>query len=134
VPGLSVLIGVILAGVGLVSYFGAGAGWFEAPQSGTALIPAYFGAALIVCGLIVFVNDKARKHAMHVAAMIALFGAIGGPMQPVKKLAKGETPDVTSAAFVAQMTMTVLCVVFVVAAVRSFIAARRARQAGGAAA
>jgi hypothetical protein len=133
VPGFAVLIGVMLAGVGLVSYFGAGAGWFEAAQSGTALIPAYFGAGLIICGMIVFVKENARKHAMHVAAMIALFGAIGGPMRPVMKLAKGESVDFTAAAFVAQAIMTVLCVVFVVAAVRSFVAARRARQTGGAA-
>jgi hypothetical protein len=127
------LIGVILSGIGLVGWYGAGAGWFEAEQSPTALIPAWIGVALMICGMIVTVKESARKHAMHVAAMIALLGAIGAPMRPVMKLAKGESVNFEGIAFVSQAATSLLCLAFVVLAVRSFIAARRARQSGAAA-
>jgi hypothetical protein len=128
------LIGVILSGIGLVGWYGAGAGWFEAKQSFTALIPAWIGVVLMICGLIVTVKDSARKHAMHVAAAIALLGAIGAPMRPIMALAKGDSVNFEGVAFVSQVSTSVLCLVFVVLAVRSFIAARRARQAGSASA
>ena len=69
-------------------------------------------------------------HAMHVAVLLALVGfggSVGGLVGAVKHLA-GTEPERVLATW-GRAGMAVLCVIFVVAAVRSFIAARRARAA-----
>ncbi len=92
----------------------------------TALIPAFFGGLLILCGLIVAMAPKSRKHVMHLAAMVGVLGAIGGFVPIIRS---GDL-DVTKPAIRNGLLMTVVCVVFVVLCVMSFIEARRARQAG----
>jgi hypothetical protein len=49
----------------------------------TALIPAAVGVVLGVLGAISFC-DKARKHAMHVAAMVGLLAGLGDAVQLVQ--------------------------------------------------
>jgi hypothetical protein len=91
----------------------------------TALIPAFFGGALILCGLIVAVAPKTRKHVMHLAAMVGVLGAAGG-LVPI--LRSGEF-DLAKPAVRTGLLMTFVCVFFVVLCVKSFIDARKARQA-----
>lgn len=124
----SILIGVLLAIVSAVTIF------LSTKFSPTALIPAGEGVLLILFGLIAR-NPKARMHAMHGAALVGLLGgamatvmfvilvskALGGTEQPVSK-------------WVSLGGMSLLSIVFVVLCVNSFIAARRARKAGEAAA
>ncbi|MCS6866274.1 MAG: hypothetical protein RMJ56_09495 [Gemmataceae bacterium] len=120
----TVICGALLVLVGIVGY-----GTSEVqPPSLTALIPAFFGVALIVCGLFAF-NDKIRKHAMHLAAVIGLLGVVGGFMPLIRQINKGDGFDPFKKSAVAGELMILVCAVFVGLCVNSFIQARRARKA-----
>lgn len=111
------LFGVILIVLGIASYTLTGR------TSVTALIPALFGAMLVVCALVAR-NESARKHAMHAAVAIALIGAIASLIRAMPAVAGG---SVTRPAVLAQLAMAVLLLVYVALGVQSFIAARKAR-------
>ena len=86
----------------------------------TALIPAAFGLALVLLGAVGKAKESLRKHIMHVAVLIALAGFV---VPAVRLLRMSEYSF--NAAFIAQLTMALVCLAFVVLAVRSFISARR---------
>ena len=93
----------------------------------TALIPAAFGIAYVICGLLAR-KDEMRKHAMHAAAMLGVIG-FAATVPGVIKFAKmigGEQIEQPAAA-ISKTIMCVLSTVFVALCVRSFIAARRNR-------
>ncbi len=92
----------------------------------TALIPAFFGLPLILCGVIAL-NDGMRKHAMHAAAVIGLLGFILplGRMIPAMIRGTFELNTATQG----MIAMSVLSLIFVALCVKSFIDARKARQA-----
>ena len=98
-------------------------------ESPTALIPAGFGAVFGILGFLAG-NESIRKHVMHGAAMLALlgvFGSLRGVLSlPAVLAGTAERP----AAAISQTVMAVVCVVLLVIYVRSFIAARKAREAG----
>ncbi len=122
-PTLAIVFGLILDAMGLGAYLASGA------KSITALIPAFFGTPILVCGLLAKFVPGIRMHVMHVAALFGLLGTLGGlgmglpklggliagtierPMAPIMQIALGSV----SLAFLA------LCV-------KSFIDARRARK------
>jgi len=119
--GVSIGIGIALTLLGIVGYAASGA------ASVTALIPAAFGIALTVLGILAR-NEQLRKHAMHGAALLAVIGfaaTVSGFVKLFTLLGGGtvERPW----AVVAQSIMAVLCAVFVVMCVSSFILARRTR-------
>ena len=118
----TILFGVLLIATGLAGYFGTGA------VEKTALIPSGFGVVLLVCGLLAS-NENRRMLAMHIAVLFGLLGAIGVIPTLLKTLLK---EDRSLAALVAKTVTLVLCVVFVGLCVRSFIAARKAREAAAA--
>ena len=89
----------------------------------TALIPAFFGAVLVVCALIAR-NEALRKHAMHAAVAVGLIGAIAALARGIPAALGG---DAARPAVLSQLAMGVLLVVYVALGVRSFIAARKAR-------
>ena len=121
----TLICGALLVLIGIVGY---GASDVQPPPR-TALIPAAFGAALLLCGSLAF-NPKFRKHAMHVAAMIGLIGAIGGFMPLIRQMTKpGADFDPTKKSAIAGELMILVCVVFVGMCVNSFIQARKARDA-----
>jgi hypothetical protein len=123
---LAVGLALVILAVG--SYVATGA------QSMTALIPAIPGALFIALALIGMRGPGARKHAMHVAAALALLGVLGtAPMSLPRLFAwmGGTTPERPAAVF-SQAVMALLCLILLIVAIRSFIAARRAREAGGA--
>ncbi len=103
-------------------------------QQKTALIPAYFGAPLLVCGLLAM-RETWRKHAMHAASLIALLGTLmpGAMvmMTIIKVVGGGEIAR--PIAFGLQAAMAVVCGVFLVLCIQSFIQARRKRNAQAAA-
>ncbi len=105
-----------------------GIGGYAAFQSPTALIPVAFGVLLAACGLVAR-KEHLRRHAMHAAAAVALLGFL--PSVPgllgIPDLLAGEAAR--PAAVVLRSVMAVLCLGFLVVAVRSFVAARRARTA-----
>ncbi|NLY01008.1 MAG: hypothetical protein GXY83_33375 [Rhodopirellula sp.] len=117
---LSAALGILLIALGLVSYFGTGR------ESVTALIPAFFGLPILIAGL-VGLQESFRKHAMHLATLLALLGLIGALERPVRKLATG-AELAWSAPLISQLTMAALCFGFVILAVKSFVDARRRRQ------
>lgn len=126
VPAL--ITSLLLIVVGVVGYINGTPG-ADGKVSPTALIPAFFGAIIGICGVLAF-NPKFRKHAMHLAAMVGLLGAIGGIMPLVRQYNKTGSFDPTKPSAVAGELMILICLVFVGLCVKSFIDARKARQAG----
>src|SRR5690349_1148902 len=108
---IAILFGILLAGLGGGMYV------YTDMVSMTALIPAYFGAALLVCGVIAL-NDKFRMHAMHLAALIGLVGFAMPAYMVIKGLIGGGTfgPAQTE-----QAAMSALCLIFLAMCVKSFI-------------
>ena len=115
-PATTRLFGLILIVLGVASYVMTGR------TSITAMIPAFFGAALVVWAL--FARPvSGRKHAMHAAVALGLIGglmALGRGVPGVMRA--GMTPAVLS-----QLAMGVLLLIYVALGVQSFIAARKAR-------
>ena len=112
-------LGIVLLALGLGSYFGSGR------TSVTALIPAFFGLPLLALGCVAL-KENVRKHAMHVAVAISLLGCVGavrGLAKLPRLLTGGEVERPTAVAI--QSAMSVLCGVFVLLCVQSFIKARR---------
>ena len=119
----TMLIGALLCVLGVVSY-GMGAQTGSAERSPTALIPAGFGALLLLLGFGALIRPGARKHFMHAAAAVGLLGALGGFGMFFARIgSRGFTLATGS-----MLTMGVMCTLLVILAVRSFIAARRARE------
>lgn len=127
----TLICGALLVLVGIVGYGTAEPKPGKDSPSLTALIPAAVGAALLLCGSLAF-NDKYRKHAMHLAAVIGLLGALGGFMPIIRQVSNTGNFDPTKPSAVAGELMILICVVFVAMCVNSFVQARKARRAGGA--
>lgn len=121
-PRVTIVFGVLLILVGVISYL-------IHPVSVTALIPAFVGVILVGLGAIAL-SPGARKHAMHVAVIVGLLGFLAAAGRLIASLASGKTPSTLGATSLGLMAL--LTGIFVVLCVRSFIAARRARQAGAA--
>lgn len=121
---ITLVIGIALIGLGLGGYFGTGT------SSLTALIPAVFGAILALLGFMA--RDEAkRKVAMHIAVLIGLIGFLGSVPGLMKLPALlGGQEVARPAAVISQSIMGVLTAVFVALCVKSFIDARKGRQAG----
>ena len=116
-PSTTRVFGLLLIVLGTAAWVTTGR------TSVTALIPALFGAVLVICALVAR-KESARKHAMHAAVAIALIGAIASLARAVPAAMNG---DATRPAVLAQLAMAVLLIVYVVLGVQSFIAARKAR-------
>lgn len=93
-------------------------------KSYTSLIPAGFGLLLEICGAISLSKPGLRKHLMHLAALVALVGFVGGFM-PIGRAGF----DFGKASVVVGLIMSALCLIFLVICIRSFVAARKARKA-----
>lgn len=127
-PLISVAFGILLIALGLEGYTNKlGIFNVEKLHSFTSLIPAFFGAFLLVCGLIGLM-PASRKHMMHIAAMVGLLGTLGGLGMGLKALFVGEN---FGAAGRMQIVMGVISLAFLVLCVRSFLEARRRRKAAG---
>jgi hypothetical protein len=99
-----------------------GVGAFAVSSSNTALLPAMFGALLAALGLLAQRMDGLRKTLMHVAAVVALLGALA-PAAALGIRAAAMSPLALSV----NLGMLALCGGLLVLMVRSFIAARGAR-------
>lgn len=119
---LSIAYGAIFILMGLVSYFGISS------ESITALIPAFFGLPMLVLGWL-GLNEKYLKHTMHAAAVLMLlgfFGTVGGLIKFFKMLGGAETAR--PAAVTVQAIMAIMCLVFLIIAVKSFVDVRKNRK------
>ncbi|MEM6916552.1 MAG: hypothetical protein AAF491_08305 [Verrucomicrobiota bacterium] len=119
---LTYLCSALLIGLGAFGYFGyeiLGA----AKQSITALIPAFIGIPMLIGAL---VANKSVKVGIHIAVLFSFFGALAGLGRIIPGSIKGSLDwGKPSTLFIA--AMTAICLFYTVMAVRSFIAARRAR-------
>ena len=120
--------GFLLIVVGVVGYAQQDPNPDTGKVSMTALIPAFVGAVLMLCGALAL-NEKLRKHAMHFAAMVGLVGALGGFMPLVRQYSKTGSFDPLKPSALAGEAMILICLVFVGLCVNSFIQARKARKA-----
>jgi uncharacterized membrane protein len=119
----TIIFGILLGVVGVAGYFGTGM------VSVTALIPAFMGLPFLLLGALAY-QDRLRKHVMHLAAALALVGflvtaSMGWPK--LVTLATGGHVERPAAVY-SQSITALLCGIFVVLCVNSFIQARR-RQA-----
>ena len=123
---ISFLFGALLVALGAFSYYAS------EPKAATALIPAGFGVVMLILGAVASRGAAANKHAMHVAAILNLLGAGAGLSRGIPNVIKYLSGDHTVwLKAVSQGGMGLLCLVFLVLCIRSFIAARRNRLAGG---
>lgn len=122
-PTTAILCGVFLIVLGVAGYV---SGVMSDRASLTALIPAAFGIALAGLGIVArAAQEGLRKHLMHAAVVVALLGFLATAGRLLPRL--GELT--ASPAVISQVLMALICLVFVGLAVRSFIAARKARNA-----
>lgn len=119
---LTFLCSALLILIGLVGYLAWEAIGASA-QSVTSLIPAIVGVLMLIGGIIAL---KKNKLGMHIAVTFSLLGALAGLGRLVPGLVKG-TVSFSDAGPKLVLAMTVICLFYTVMAVRSFIAARRAR-------
>ena len=116
-PKVSVVFGFLLSVLGLYGYFGMGR------ASITALIPLFIGVPIIILGLLAF-NEKRIKDSMHAASVLVLLGLIGSVYRFLKKAMMGNLDGSSMILII----MSVLCIIFLILAINSFIEARKARE------
>lgn len=119
---LTLVLALLLVALGFVGYVGTGS------LHPTALIPAWIGLALGICGfLAISPNERRRKLFMHINVTIALLGFIGSTVEAIRGYvhakSAGMAPDQISLA--SKVTLAGLLFIYVILCVRSFIAARR---------
>lgn len=118
-PNTAIFVGILLIIIGFVGYIN---GMMTDKASITALIPTAFGVLIALTGLVARAKESSRKTMMHIAAGVALLGflAVGGRM-----LSKFSELSM-SPAVISQALTAIVCLIFVIMAVRSFVNARRA--------
>ena len=120
---LTVVIGGILIVLGVVGYVATAA------ASLTALIPTAVGILLLICAAVAIRKPAAHRHAMHAALAIALIAALGSLRNVVRLGDLLAETAANPAAVLLTTVMFVLLVGYLVAGIRSFVAARRRRIA-----
>jgi hypothetical protein len=113
------VLGLLLMLLGFVGFIGTDA---EYPA---ALLPVYFGLALVLLGLL-GQQDRLRKHAMHTAAMVGLIGVLLPTILIVLALTAEENRN--SILLAEQVALAAACALFVALCVKSFIDARRRQR------
>ncbi|MBX7152111.1 hypothetical protein K1X84_10750 [bacterium] len=121
-PKVTMLFGFLFIALGVGGYF------VTDRVSVTALIPAFFGIALVILGYIAR-KENLRKHMMHIAVLLGLLGLIGSFSGLIKLFTLLSGNEVARpAAVVSQSIMAIACLVFVMMCVYSFISARIAKK------
>ena|SRR5215203_5059127 len=117
-PTTAIGCGLSLILVGIAGYV---YGIWGGNASVSALIPAFFGLVIALLGAFAKSNENLRKHLMHAAVLVGLIGFIIPAFRLLSKLG-----DLTlSAAVVSQLAMALICLIFVILCVQSFVNARR---------
>ncbi len=122
---LTRVFGIVLVVLGAVYFVLTGS------AHPTALIPAYFGVVLFVCGLLANTEDAKRRMLwMHIAVTVGLLGFLFPAIRGGRALAHSASLTVVQrTAAQEEVFMAVVCGVFTALCVRSFIAARVGRTA-----
>ena len=116
-PKISIVLGFLLSILGLYGYFGMG------EVSITALIPLFIGVPIIILGVLAF-DEQRLKHSMHVASVLILLGLIGSLYRLVHKVILGNIDG----SLIILILMSVICIIFLILSINSFIEARKARE------
>jgi len=111
---ITMMVGFVLFAVGL-AFWG-----ITGKVALTALIPSYFGIALMVCGALSR-RPSRRKLFMHVAVTIGLLGFL---FPGIRGLMTWMKTHEFGMALKEEALTAVICLVFVLLCVRSFIKAR----------
>ncbi len=119
-PTTSIVCGMLLIVIGTAGYV---IGMTAERASITALIPAFLGLILVLLGALAGIRESLRKHLMHAAVIVALLGFIATAGRLVSRLSEISL----SPAVLSQASTAVICLVFVILAIKSFSAARRER-------
>jgi hypothetical protein len=98
---------------------------FAMSGSRTALMPAYFGGALAVLAGLALAFEGARRHLMHVAAVVALLGALAPAAALMIRAAR-----MSPLALGVNVGMLTLSAALLAMMIRSFVVARRNRAEG----
>jgi len=119
------VFGILLIALGLIGFWGTGS------IHSTALIPTWFGLALVAGGILaISPSEGRRKLFMHINVTIGLLGLIGAIAAALQGYGHarslGVDPDYIALA--AKLTMAGLLLIYVNLCVRSFIQARRSRK------
>jgi heme O synthase-like polyprenyltransferase len=124
----TICIGFLLILVGVGGYLAGHPDPVSGHVSYTALIPAWVGLALAVCGIIAL-KPAARMHAMHTAILIGLLAIIAVAVRlPQTWTEYHQTPGTSPLKLASMLSTLLLCLIFVALCVRSFIHARRNRK------
>jgi preprotein translocase subunit Sss1 len=121
-PSTAIACGILLILIGITGYV---YGLTNGNASPTALIPAAFGLLLAILGAAARAKENLRMHIMHAAVLVGLVGFLIPAWRVLSNLG-GIT---LSAAVVSQIAMALVCLIFVLLCVKSFIDARRNRVA-----
>lgn len=120
---LTIVFGILLIVLGIVGYVGTGS------IHPTALIPTWAGILFVLFGVLANSPDAKRRMIwMHVAVTVALLLFLGTVPAVIDfiRLSRGFAfPH--PAAIKEKAAMSLLCLIFVLLCVRSFISARRQR-------
>ena len=120
-PSTSIACGTLLVLIGILGYVNS---VMTEHPSYTALIPAGVGIVLVLLGIFARKSEGLRKHLMHAAVLIALLGFIASAGRLVSKMS-----ELTyNAAVVSQVSMALVCLLFVILAIKSFADARRRNE------
>jgi steroid 5-alpha reductase family enzyme len=122
---VTIVFAILLIILGLVGFYGTGA------IHHTALIPAWWGIAMGIFGVLaISPNEGRRKLFMHVNVTLGTLGFLGGIITAIQGYGSarsaGVDPDYIAMTF--KLIMAGLLLIYVNFCIRSFIAARRARQ------
>lgn len=117
-PSTAIVSGVLLILIGVIGYVFS---IVDGNTSLTALIPAAFGLLLVILGFIAKSKENLRKHLMHAAVIVGLLGFLIPAWRIVSKISDIKV----SLAILSQAAMALICLVFVILCVKSFIDARR---------
>jgi hypothetical protein len=122
---VTLIFAALLIALGLIGYFGTGS------HFSTALIPAWFGVALGIFGVLaISPSEGRRKLFMHINVTIGLVGFIGAVVAAIQGYLRaqsaGMAPDMIQ--LDAQLAMAAVLLIYVLLCVRSFIVARRLRK------
>lgn len=123
---LTIGFGLVLIMLGIWGFVATG----SAGAHSSTLFPTWFGLALAVCGLLALTeNEKRRRLWMHAAAVLGLVGFLGAGYRALSVLIQAHGATLAFPIAVAnQLAMSLICLVFVILCVRSFIVARSSRQ------
>jgi hypothetical protein len=119
-PSTAIACGVLLILIGITGYV---YGLTTGGGSLTALIPAVVGLILTILGYLAKSKENLRMHLMHAAVIVGLLGFLASLGNFIRTGFKFEA----SAPVISNTAMALVCLIFVILCVKSFIDARRSR-------